>query len=74
MAGCPSRPLGKRGTFLFSFFEAFEDGPPLRINWPEACNNALSYHLQDGWQSFESFYPMDFGTLPFTTPERARLI
>lgn len=50
----------KGGRFLFSFFEAFDDGPPLRINWPEACNNALSYHLQDGWQSFESFYAYGF--------------
>lgn len=44
------------GKLIFSFFEALELGPPLQINWPEACNNALTYHLREGWQEFESFY------------------
>ncbi len=44
------------GKFIFSFFEALEFGPPVQINWPEACNNALTYRLRDGWQDFESFF------------------
>jgi alpha-L-rhamnosidase len=46
----------KPSRLIFSLFEALEEGPPLRINWPEAINNAISYQLKDGWQSFESFF------------------
>jgi alpha-L-rhamnosidase len=45
---------GRKGSrLILSFFEALE--APLRINWPEAVNNAISYRLKDGEQSFESF-------------------
>ena len=50
----------KDGRFLFSFFEALDEGPPLRINWPEACNNAVSFRPKEGWQSFESFFAYGF--------------
>jgi alpha-L-rhamnosidase len=49
--------LGRKGSrLIFSLFEALEAGPPLRINWPEACNNALSFRLGNGRQTFESFH------------------
>jgi alpha-L-rhamnosidase len=49
--------FGKPGSrLIFSFFEALEVGPELRINWPAACNNAVSYRLRKGWQKFESFF------------------
>ncbi len=49
--------IGRKGSrLIFSLFEALEEGPPMRINWPEACNNALSFRLDDGRQTFESFH------------------
>jgi alpha-L-rhamnosidase len=49
---------GHKGTrLIFSFFEGLEDGPPLRFQWLAGCNNALTYRLREGWQSFESFFP-----------------
>lgn len=48
---------GRKGSrLIFSFFEALEEAPALRINWPEACNNAVSFRMRDGWQAFESFH------------------
>lgn len=50
--------VGERGSRLvFAFAEAVDEGPPLRIQWPAGCNNALTYRLRGGWQSFESFLP-----------------
>ncbi len=49
---------GRRGNrLIFSFAEAIETGPPLRVQWPSGCNNALTYRLRDGHQTFESFLP-----------------
>lgn len=42
---------------IVSMFEGLLEGPPMRIQWPQACNNALTYRLRDGRQSFESFFP-----------------
>lgn len=51
------RCFGRKGSrLIFSWVEAIDHGPPLTIDWPGPCNNSLSYHLQDGWQSFESFF------------------
>jgi alpha-L-rhamnosidase len=49
------RASGRKGSrLILSMFEAVE--APLCINWPEAVNNAISYRLKDGEQSFESFF------------------
>ncbi len=49
---------GENGsTLIFSFFESLDEGSPVRIQWPTGCNNALTYRLREGQQSFESFLP-----------------
>ena len=65
----------KGGRFIFSFFEALKEGPPLVINWPEACNNAVSYRPGVGWQSFESFFSYGFRYMAvhYTGPAGAEL-
>ena len=48
---------GRKGSLLvLAMFEGLEPGPPIRIQWPGGCNNALAYRLRDGRQSFESFF------------------
>ncbi|MAX24317.1 MAG: alpha-L-rhamnosidase [Phycisphaeraceae bacterium] len=42
---------------IFSFFEGLESGPPMKLHWTYGCENALTYHLTDGYQTFESFHP-----------------
>ena len=44
-------------SLIFSFFESLDEGPAQRIQWPTCCNNAFTYRLRDGHQSFESFQP-----------------
>ncbi|MCE9612813.1 MAG: alpha-L-rhamnosidase [Lentisphaerae bacterium] len=47
---------GRRGSrLIISCFEALAEGPPRRVQWPAGCNNALTVHLRDGVQRFESF-------------------
>ena len=49
---------GREGSrLIFAMFEGLEAGPPMRIQWPDGCNNALTYRLRNGHQSFESFFP-----------------
>jgi hypothetical protein len=43
-------------TLILAMFEALDPGPPLRFQWPDGCNNAITYRLRDGYQSFESFF------------------
>jgi hypothetical protein len=43
-------------TIILAMFEFLEPGPPLRIQWPDGCNNAVTYRLRNGYQSFESFF------------------
>lgn len=45
------------GRLIVSFLEAIKESPPRRIQWPAGSNNALTYRLCDGRQSFESFLP-----------------
>ncbi|HAU39091.1 MAG TPA: alpha-L-rhamnosidase [Phycisphaerales bacterium] len=49
---------GRRGArLILAFVEAIEPGPPVRVQWPAGCNNALTYRLAEGRQQFESFHP-----------------
>ncbi len=49
---------GNAGSrLIFSFFEGIDAGPPLRLHWAYGCENALTYRLGEGPQSFESFHP-----------------
>lgn len=49
---------GQSGSrLIFSFFEGLESYPSLRLHWSYGCENALTYHLADGYQNFESFHP-----------------
>ena len=43
-------------ALLLAFFEAMDHGAGKRIHWTDGCNNALTYHLREGWQQFESFF------------------
>lgn len=50
--------IGHQGSSLIvSFLEGLEEGPPRRIQWTTGCNNALTYRLRNGHQSFQSFLP-----------------
>lgn len=66
-------PAGAR--LIFSFFEAMEERPGLRIQWPAGCNNALTYRLREGRQEFESFLPygVRYIAVHYTGPQPARL-
>ncbi|MEW5977354.1 MAG: family 78 glycoside hydrolase catalytic domain [Acidobacteriota bacterium] len=49
---------GREGsTLILAMFEGLEPGPPLRIQWLNACHNSIAYRLREGQQSFESFFP-----------------
>ncbi len=49
---------GREGSrLIFSFFEGFQEGLPWRPQWTSGCENALTYRLADGVQSFESYHP-----------------
>jgi alpha-L-rhamnosidase len=49
---------GRKGSrLIFSFFEGFQEGETCRPQWPSGCENALTYRMADGLQSFESFHP-----------------
>lgn len=48
---------GREGQELaFVMFEALDEQPELRIQWPVGSNNALTYKLTEGRQTFESFF------------------
>ncbi len=60
---------------LFSFFEGIEAGPPLRLHWAYGSENALTYRLTDGPQTFESFhaYGVRYIAIHHTGPEPVTL-
>jgi alpha-L-rhamnosidase len=49
---------GRKGSrLIFSFFEGFQEGATWCPQWTCGCENALTYRMADGLQSFESFHP-----------------
>ena len=67
---------GRAGSrLIFAMFEGLELGPPMRIQWPNAGHNAITYRLRDGYQTYESFFPygVRYIAIHHTGPEPAIL-
>ncbi|MFN8006704.1 MAG: family 78 glycoside hydrolase catalytic domain [Terriglobia bacterium] len=63
---------GRAGSrLIFVMFEGLEPGPPMRIQWPNAGHNAITYRLRDGYQTYESFfsYGVRYVAIHHTGPE-----
>ena len=65
----------EKSRLIIAMFEGLEPGPPLRIQWPNASHNAVTYRLHSGYQSYESFFPygVRYIAIHHTGPEPAIL-